>query len=166
MKTVVIDVRVLGFGEKPCRILSACSVGSGLVSVLKEGKWTLDDVLPKNKDNTVVVTDATEIIPNWHLSFNAKDQLEDVINLYQLRSRAKLIKIDPTLTKYSPDNVLQIRKVDKNGLQQEFDSSMLNNGHVAVLLSVWAGFRIAQTNSMNEEDEPNTIDSSMMPFSI
>ncbi|WP_227539804.1 hypothetical protein [Acinetobacter sp. MB5] len=36
----------------------------------------------------------------------------------------------PTMQR-QPSNILQVRKVDKNGLQQEFDSSSLDTGHVA-----------------------------------
>lgn len=166
MESVYIDARVLGFGEKPCRIISVCDVASGLVSIAKEVKWSINELTGKNKDNTVIVTDAREIIKNWHLAFDPKEQLEDVISLYQLRNRAKLLSIEPTLTKYAPDNALQVRKIDKSGMQQEFDSSVLNNGHLAILLSVWASSKIALSNSMNDSDNTNKVDSSMMPFSI
>lgn len=163
MQAVMIDTRILGFGENPCRIISVCDVKSGLVIISKEATWSTGNI-KKNKENTVIVTDAMDIVSNWHLGFNPKEDLADVISIYQLRNRAKLLQIKPELTKYAPDNALQIRKVDKSGLQQEFDSSVLNNGHVAVLLSVWAGFKISQSNSLNAEVEQ--IDQSMMPFSI
>ena len=71
-----------------------------------------------------------------------KEHLEEVISIYQARFRAKLIEIEPKLNQYNPKNVLEIRKVDKNGLQQEFDSSSLNNGHIAILLAVWASTKL------------------------
>lgn len=167
-KLVLIDTRIMGFGNEPIRLLSACNIDTGLVLVSKQDKWSTLDARGKQKDKTVIVTDALDIIENWHLGFDAQRDLNDVINTYQLRHRANLIQIDSKLSRYNPNNVLQIKKIDKQGLQQEFDSNSLNNGHLAVLVSVWASQKIALSSGLNQsiDDGDDGFDETLVPFSI
>ena len=62
----------------------------------------------------------------------------------------------------------EVKEIDKKGMQQEFDSSSLDNGHIAALLAIWASHKIAtaygvMSNQVQEEDD---VDRTMLPFSI
>ena len=166
-----IDARVLGFEGSQVRILSVCDVESGLIMIEKVVDWSDEPVAEKFRDTTVIVTDAPNLIKNWHLSFSAQDHLEQVIQVYVLKKKASQVKLSGNMARYNPDNVLQTRKVDKNGAAQEFDSEQLNNGHIAIMLSVWASDKIHVSHkTMNmdatKKEIENHVDQSMLPFSI
>ncbi|ANC35799.1 hypothetical protein NDS20_000392 [Acinetobacter baumannii] len=163
-----IDSRVAGFSDQPIRLIGAAFADTGELVIQKTAVYSNLPVPSDLRDQTVVVTDSPDQVQNWQLSFNAKEHLEEVISIYQARFRAKLIEIEPKLNQYNPKNVLEIRKVDKNGLQQEFDSSSLNNGHIAILLAVWASTKIAKGFSITEGNqfEEDAVDPTMLPFSI
>jgi len=65
-------------------------------------------------------------------------------------------------------NILQVRKIDKKGRQQEFDSSSLDNGHIAALLAIWASHKIVSAYAVtsNQVQDEADIDPTMLPFSI
>ncbi len=116
----------------------------------------------------MVVTDSPNLIKNWQLKFNAQQHLEEVIRIYQASYRCGLVEFENLITRYNPMNILQVRKIDKKGMQQEFDSSSLDNGHIAALLAIWASHKIAtaygvMSNQVQKEDD---IDRAMLPFSI
>lgn len=165
---VRIDSRVMGFNGDPVRILAVCFKDTGEMRIEKKEIYTNLPVPEKLKPNTIVVTDAIHQVQNWDLPFNAEKDLASVITVYQQRYRAGLIEIEKSLTRFNPKNVLQVRKVDEKGLKQEFDSSSLNNGHVAVLLCVWASQRVAISHSITHAQgiDSKAIDTSMLPFSI
>lgn len=162
-----IDSRVIGFSSDPVRVLALC-FATGEIVINSIAEFTELPIIGDDQSTTVVVTDAPDVVQNWNLKFNPQEHLETVITMFQLRSRAGLIQIEKELNRYDPQNVLQVRKVDKKGLQQEFDSTSLNNGHVAVLLAVWASNRISQGNAITRPTEFKTeeINKFMLPFSI
>ncbi|MFZ0330838.1 MAG: hypothetical protein WAL54_06420 [Acinetobacter bohemicus] len=86
-------------------------------------------VPPDLRKNMVVVTDSPNLIKNWQLKFDAQ-HLEEVIRIYQASYRGGLVEFENSITRYNPMNILQVRKIDKKGMQQEFDSSSLDNGHI------------------------------------
>lgn len=162
---VIIDSRVIGFSQQPKRIIAVCDKQDGLIHLVREETFTEHAVKAENRHNTVIITDALEIVKDWQMPFHMKD-LKDVINIYQMRSLAGLISFDDKLRKYDPKQVLQIRKIDKNGLEQEFDSTSLDNGHMAVLLAVWASYRIKlNIDCMTPQDDDN-YDDTLLPFSV
>lgn len=161
-----IDSRVIGFGDEPIRILGLCVKETGELLIQKLDTFSTLPVLPELRDNTVVVTDAPEIVEDWQLSFDAKEHLEQAITIYQMRVRANLLEIEKSLSRFNPSHILQIRKIDKNGMQQEFDSTSLNNGHVAVLLAVWASSQIAINYSALEPKANPKIDDTLLPFTL
>lgn len=165
---VRIDSRVMGFNGDPVRILAVCFKDTGEMRIEKKEIYTNLPVPANLKANTIVVTDAMHQVQNWDLPFDATRDLASVISVYQQRSRAGLIDIEKSLNRYNPRNILQVRKVDEKGLKQEFDSSSLNNGHVAVLLCVWASQRVAISHSVTHAQsmDVNAIDTSMLPYSI
>lgn len=168
VQTIRIDSRVIGFSEEPIRILALCSPDDGLIRVEKLEKFSNFPVLPKYKHNTIIVTDAPHQVLNWQLKFVASEHLEEVMQIYQQRRRAGLVDVEKNLAKFRPDNILQVRKVDQKGQQQEFDSSALNNGHIAVLLAIWASHKISIGNAVISpvSAKDDHIDRSMLPFSI
>lgn len=162
---IFIDSRVVGFSAKPARIYALCFKDTGVILLDKEKPFThlgvRDDV-----SKTVVVTDAPEYVQNWQMSFDAKEELEEVIAIYQMQNRSQKIELDQSLNRFNPSNILQVRKVDKGGIQQEFDSSQLDNGHVAVLLAVWASYKIALNYSAISPPVNSEADSTLLPFSF
>ena len=91
-----------------------------------------------------------------------------MIRIYQASYRAELVEFETSLERFNPMNILQVRKVDKNGLQQEFDSSSLNNGHIAALISIWATHKISVAHAVTSREtvKEEYIDKTMLPFSI
>ena len=77
------------------------------------------------------MTDSPNLIKNWQLKFNAQQHLEEVIRIYQASYRGWLVEFENSIARYNPMNILQVREIDKKGMQQEFDSSSLDNGHIA-----------------------------------
>ncbi|ENV14239.1 hypothetical protein F965_00482 [Acinetobacter schindleri NIPH 900] len=163
-----IDARILSFADEPMRVLSVCFADTGDVLVQKVEAFTTKPVSKEHASDTIIITDAPQIIEGWDIAFDQRHQLEEAISIFQMRKRAGMLEIDPSMRRYDPTQVLQVRKVDKNGMQTEFDSSSLTNGHGAVLLSVWASQRIALAHSISpmEKTETDNFDMTMMPFSI
>lgn len=164
-KIIHIDSRVVGFSDTPMRMMATCFSDTGEIYLSGEAKFTINND-GIDVENTVIVTDSPEYVRCWQLSFDAKTDLEQVITLYQNQNRAGLILLDKSLERYNPRNVLQVRKLDKNGLQQEFDSSQVNNGHVAILLAVWASAKVAQHDSVYSPSAVSDVDHTLLPFSI
>lgn len=160
-----IDSRVVGFSDQPMRIIGACFTATGLIHIEKEQSFSVENVPPDQRDDTFIVTDSPEYVQTWQLSFNTYEHLEQAITIFQQRNRASLVSIADSMKRYNPSHILQIRKIDKNGMQQEFDTSSLNNGHIAVLLAVWASAQISQSASVHS-DHPDDVDHTLLPFSI
>lgn len=167
-KMIRIDSRVTGFSDEPVRLLAMCYEDTGEILLQKTEIFTALAVPPDLRKNTVVVTDSPNMIKNWQLKFDTQQHLEEVIRIYQTSYRGGLVEFENSIARYNPMNVLQVRKIDKKGMQQEFDSSSLNNGHIAALLAIWASHKIAtgygvMSNQVQNEDD---IDPTMLPFSI
>lgn len=165
---IKIDARVTGFSNEQTRLISLCYPDTGQILVQKIDIFTTLPVRPDQQADTIVVTDSPNLIQNWQLTFDPKEHLEEVIKVYQASFRGGLVEFETSLERYNPMNILQVRKLDKNGLQQEFDSSSLDNGHIAALISIWASNKIAVSHTVtsNEEVKEEYIDRTMLPFSI
>lgn len=165
---IKIDARVTGFSNDQVRLISLCFPDSGEILVQKIDIFTTLPVRPDQQADTIVVTDSPNLIQNWQLKFDPKEHLEEVIRVYQSSFRGGLVEFETSLERYNPMNILQVRKIDKNGLQQEFDSSSLDNGHIAALISIWASNRISVSHAVTSKEEVKEeyIDRTMLPFSI
>lgn len=163
---ILIDSRVVGFNEKPCRILSACFKQTGEILVKKEAEFSTFPPSKINKAQSIIVTDAPELIRDWHIAFDAKADLENVIGIYQLQKRAGLVRVEQSVSRYEPSNILQVRKVDKKGILQEFDSTSLMNGHIAVLLSVWASYQILLNYQCLSPNDDEDVDTTLLPQAL
>ena len=163
-----IDSRVTGFSDQPVRLMAMCFQDTGEILLQTTEIFTALAVPPDLRSNTVVVTDSPGLIKNWQLKFDAQQHLEEVIRIYQASYRAGLVEFEDSIKRYNPMNILQVRKVDKNGLQQEFDSGALDNGHIAALLAIWASQKIASAHAVtsNQVQKEDDIDRTMLPFSI
>lgn len=165
--TVLLDARVLGFSNEKKRIVGACDVKTGIVRIMKELPFVEQAKKTSQSYQTVVVTDAKDIVKDWGLAFDIREHLDEVITIYQMRERANLIHISDDLQRYNPSLVLQVRKLDKNGLEQEFDSSSVDNGHIAVLLLVWASYKAKLgLDCCTESDKQSDFDPTLVPFSF
>ncbi|WP_230656874.1 hypothetical protein [Psychrobacter sp. I-STPA10] len=170
---VVIDARAAAYAGDPIRVLAVTDTASGKILIKKTAQWR-EPV--KVKDNTTVVTDTPSIFNHWGLAFNEKEQMDQVLMAYKEAQRANMLSISDDLRRYEPSNVIQMRKFDERGAALEFDSSTLNNGHMAILLAIWAarkahgGYIINQQpqtyNANNEDEKDIAFDDAMMPFSI
>ncbi len=164
---VIIDSRAATYDGEAVRIMAVTLVDSGQILVSKEAEWRDQ---PTAKGNTIVVTDTPSVFKHWGLSFNEKEQMQAVMAAYKAASAAGLIQLDDSLMRYDPKQVIQTRKVDERGKALDFDSMGINNGHIAVLLAIWAarsahGGYVTTRQPDLKGDEPDD-EYDMMPFSI
>ena len=118
-------------------------------------------------ENTIVVTDTPQMVDNWQLAFREKEHLDEVIRTYQMRSKNGLIRLEKELERFNPNMVIAVRKIDKNGTVQELNSDSLSNGHIAVLLAVWASAKASIAHSsMKAPNEEKTESNLLTPFMI
>tara|TARA_B100000530_G_scaffold309310_1_gene235009 strand:- start:29674 stop:30204 length:531 start_codon:yes stop_codon:yes gene_type:complete len=165
---VYIDARAATYDGEAVRILAVTLADTGKILVSKTAEWRDQ---PVAKGDTIVVTDTPNVFNHWSLSFNEKEQMQAVMAAYKASLAAGLLVIDSSVQRYDPKQVIQTRKVDERGKALDFDSMGINNGHIAVLLAVWAarsahgGYVITrQPDPEQKEDEADEFD--MMPFSI
>lgn len=167
-KVVIIDSRAATYDGEAVRVLAATLVDSGKIKIQRAAEWKDQ---PVNTPNTLVVTDTPNVFNHWGLSFDEREQMREVMSAYKAAEASNLLLIDDSLMRYDPKGVIQTRKVDDRGRALDFDSMGINNGHIAILLAVWAarrahgGYVITRANEpMGKADEANSHD--MMPFSI
>jgi len=166
-KVITIDARAATYDGDAVRVLAVTDADSGKIIVKKEDEWREQ---PVAAGNAIVVTDTPNIFNHWGLAFDEKEQMQSVMAAYKAANAAGLLVIDDGLKRYDPTHVIQTRKVDERGKSLDFDSMGINNGHIAVLLAVWAarkvhgGFVITKQPDTSSTDEDSGFD--MMPFSI
>lgn len=168
---VTIDARAASYDGEPVRILAVTSADSGKILVAKQDTWRDQ---PKAKENTIVVTDTPNLFGHWGMAFDEKEQMSTVMSAYKAANAAGLLSIDDSLARFDPKNVIQTRKFDERGRALDFDSMGMNNGHIAVLLAIWAarqahgGYVITRQSSDDDNEDQDDDDSEfeMMPFSI
>ena len=167
---VIIDARAATYDGEAVRILAITLVNSGLIKIQKAEEWREQ---PVSTPNTLVVTDTPNVFNHWGLAFSEKDQMREVMAAYKAAEASNLLVISDALTRYDPKAVIQTRKVDDRGRVLDFDSMGINNGHIAILLAVWAarkahgGYVITRpAETFNNEGEESENECDMMPFSI
>ena len=166
---VIIDARSAGYDGEPARIMAVTDANSGMINIKVERAWREQ---PVPADNTIVVTDTPQVFNHWGLSFNEREQMQSVMASYKAVTAAGLLKLDDTLQRYNPAQVIQTRKIDDRGRALDFDSMGMNNGHIAVLLAVWAarmvygGYAITKEPDEANNDDDDGDDDDMLPFSI
>lgn len=169
MKVIKLDARVSGYKGEPVRIIGLCDINTGSVLVSKTAPYNSTE---KPDENTVIVTDSPETIRNWQLAYDERQHMLEVIKTYGENKRSGRVKLDNALLRYSPDAVVQTRKIGEGGAVYEFDSQATENGHVAVMLMVWAASRAIRAESQSsllDEDGSATEDDEddgSLPFSL
>jgi hypothetical protein len=164
---IIIDARAATYDGDAVRVMAVSDANSGKIKVAKEKLWREQ---PDAKGNTIVVTDTPNVFKHWGLAFDEKTQMPSVMAAYKAANAAGLLLIDDSLKRYDPTHVIQTRKVDERGKSLDFDSMGINNGHIAVLLAVWAarlahgGYVITKQPDAPSDNEASGFD--MMPFSI
>ena len=149
--------------------MAVTDANSGMINIKVERAWREQ---PVPADNTIVVTDTPQVFNHWGLSFNEREQMQSVMASYKAVTAAGLLKLDDTLQRYNPAQVIQTRKIDDKGRALDFDSMGMNNGHIAVLLAVWAarmvygGYAITKEPDEANNDDDDGDDDDMLPFSI
>ena len=161
---VTIDSRVSGYDGKPVRVKCAAMPADGMIIVQKLADF---DEPPGVDENTMLVTDSPDYFPRWQLAFYEDQHIKEVVKIFFQKLNNDLIKIESDLDKNDPKNILELRKIDKVGSQYEFDSSQVSNGHMAVLLAVWACARVSQGHLLtHQDDDISDEDDPMMPYSL
>lgn len=168
---VFIDARAAAYAGEPIRIMAVTDTASGKIIVQAMAEWK-EPVVVKN--TTMVVTDTPQIFDHWGLAFAEKDDISQVITAYKEAKRSNMVLIKDELRRYEPDKVIQMRKFDERGAALEFDSSSINNGHMAILLAIWAArkahggyvMNTPQTYNHNNDVVDEAFDDALMPFSI
>lgn len=165
---VYIDARAATYDGEAVRLLAVTLSDSGKILISKAAEWQDQ---PVAKGDTIVVTDTPSIFNHWGLSFNEKEQMQVVMAAYKASLAAGLLVIDRSVQRYDPKLVIQTRKVDERGKALDFDSMGINNGHIAVLLAVWAarsahGGYVMTRQPEAEQKDAEDDEFNMMPFSI
>lgn len=164
MKAITIDARVSGYAESPIGIVGVCLPKTGQILLKKINRFEHKVVY---NENTIVVTDTPQMVDNWQLAFIEKEHLDEVIRTYQMRAKNGLIRLEKELERFNPSTVIAVRKIDKNGTVQELNSDSLSNGHIAVLLAVWASAKASVAHScMKAPNEEKTESNLLTPFTI
>ena len=131
------------------RVLAVTMADSGKIQIAKLAKWG-EPV--KKKDNVVVVTDTPAIFSHWSQAFREEEHMKDLIRTYLECRRSGLVRIDDAIKMFDPMDVVQTAKMDERGQAQEFDES-ITNGHMAVLLAIWAARRAYGGHVLTEVSE-------------
>ena len=166
---VFIDARSAGYDGEPARIMAVTDANTGMVNIKVERAWREQ---PVAADNTIVVTDTPQMFNHWGLSFNEREQMQSVMASYKAVTATGLLKLDDSLQRYNPAQVIQTGKIDDKGRALDFDSMGMNNGHIAVLLAVWAarmvygGYAITKEPDEANNDDDDGNDDDMLPFSV
>lgn len=161
---VIIDSRVSGYDGKPVRVKCSAMPADGMIKVQKLADF---DEPVGNDEHTMLVTDSPDYFPRWQLAFYEERHIKEVVRIYFQKLNNDLIMIESELEKFDPKNILELRKIDKIGSQYEFESSSVSNGHMAVLLAVWACAKVSHGYMLTHQDEADPDeDDPMMPYSL
>ena len=133
--SLIIDARAATFRGDAIRIIAVTNTKKGQILIQSAAEWREPT---KFDANTVIVTDTSTVFDHWQLRFLESEHMQTVMAAYQAANNAKLIKFKDGMQRHDPANVIQMRKIDERGSVNEFDSSNITNGHLAVLLAVWA----------------------------
>lgn len=173
-----IDSRAATFGGDSVRLIAATIVSTGQIKISDMAEWGAK-VVPK--PSTLVVTDTPQVFSHWGLAFDQFSNMGEVLAAYKMADAANLVKLDAKLERFNIDRIIQTLKVDERGAKLDIDSQM-QNGHLAVLMAVWAARKSHGGYIITPHDEPakrhnynsdDDIDSDsdddsggMLPFSI
>lgn len=149
--SLIIDARAASYSGDPVRIIAATNTKKGIILIKDMAKWSEPT---KFDANTVIVTDTPTVFNHWQLCFDEAKHMQTVMRAYQTVRSAGLIQLKNKVQRYDPTNVIQMRKIDERGRVEEFDSSSINNGHLAVLLAVWASRTMYGGNIITTPDAP------------
>lgn len=167
MSKLILDVRVMRYGDKPVRLLGIVNLETGKVLIEKEAPFNDP---PKQQENRVIVVDVPDHFQTWDLLFVESQHIQDAVTAYMEFKRSNRIVISSAINKYSPDDVLQVKKIDEKGTVNEFNSNEVDSGHMAILLAVWACRRAMfgglLSSSVNNDGLPPDVDLTMLPFSV
>lgn len=165
---IKIDSRVSGYRGSAIRILALSDQQTGAVFVAKQ--LDASSVGKNPGDDTVVVTDSPGTTQNWGLAYDERQHMLEVIKTYFELQRSGRIKIADALLRFNPESIIQTRKIDERGAVFEFDSQSTENGHVAVMLAVWAAKKSMQGQEMADlladDSASDDEDDDGMPFSL
>lgn len=181
MSTIVIDSRAAMYRDDAMRVLAIVDTQNDTVTISN----TLPYMPPKDpfkgktpaqiekikelQRQSIVVVDVSDAFNDWDMHFKEFEHLDDAVRAYRsLVARHCLILKNEVAQRYSPENVIQVRKMDMNGNQFELDSESITNGHVAVLMACWSATKALQTASIHSENETVTQDDQddfLVPFS-
>lgn len=164
---IYIDSRVSGYAGDPVRLMGVCMTGSGRLKISESRSYQpTEDEMPIDATKLVIVTDSPGHFDTWHLVYDEKVHMREVINTYHELSNAKRIKLEDRLNQFQPSQSLQPKQITETGIKYEFETE-LNNGQVAVLLMAWASKRmVLQSTLVIPQDQTEQQDDICLPWSI
>lgn len=163
---IIIDARVSGYKGDPYRLRAVCKPQSGNIKIRKQAPYLAEGEAIDSK--TVIVTDSPSHFDHWQLVFHEDQHLAEAVKAFFEMNRGGKVSHESSFNKFSPQTILELRKIDKGGSVWEFNSEATYNAHVAYLLAVWAAKRITLTTSITYQVDDETeadLDDPMMPFS-
>lgn len=153
---IKIDARVCSYSGASVRILAVFNTDTGTVAV---GNILPFNATAKGDDHTVIVTDSPNRVPMYQLGYYEQSHLKAATQAYLELNKANLLLLKDRSC--DPEQVVQTRKIDEKGKDLEFDTSQLNNAHVAVLLIAWTAQKTALSHQLStgfNEDGGDDID--------
>lgn len=161
---VTLDVRISGFTGAPVRLLAKVVVASGHTRFFQE--MAVREV-PQRRPAQVIVTDAPRYTAVWDLAFDESVDLAQAIVVYRQMVNAARLRLDDAVAKYNPQGVLEVRKIDANGIRTDLDTTSLTNGHVAVLVGCWAAHKASLSWQIMDQDDGSDLDDDpSMPYMV
>lgn len=181
MNSIILDCRVAMYKGDAMRVLAMLDVQNDKVVISNTlpyapPKQPFKDKSPAQVEqikllmrNSIVIVDNADSFRDWDMCFKEREHLDEAVRAYYSLNASHALELkDEVLRNYSPENVIQIRKMDLNGNTYELDSESITNGHVAVLLACWAAVKARNTASLETESEITQEDEDdfFTPFSI
>lgn len=163
---IIIDARVSSYKGDPYRLRAVCKPQSGNIRIRKQAPYLAEG--ESLEPQTVIVTDSPSHFDHWQLVFHEDQHLAEAVKAFFELNRGGKVSHVSSFTQFSPQTILELRKIDKGGSVWEFNSELTTNAHVAYLLAVWAARRITLTTSITyqiDDDAGADFDDPMMPFS-
>lgn len=178
-----LDVRIATFKGDPVRIFCAFDMRNNNILVSSilpfrpsgdESQLTDEDKARKKviKSQSLIVTDCPDAFDDYNIAFNSNEHLDLAAAAYIAYNRQGVLIIDEAIRgRANVESVMDAKKLELGkGMVYQLDPQTTNNLHVAVLALCYAAKKAAGganiLNILNDQQEHEPYDESVMPFTI
>jgi hypothetical protein len=125
---MIIQSTIGGYQGTPVTILGVYDENTGSLTIVSQKEYTESRLRP----DVALVTNLQ--LPE-HDSFFGDEKLSEAITHFFVRKAQGTLILDPKLSRYNPENKLQLKGVNEGGKSYEI-SPDIDNGQIAVLAMV------------------------------